>query len=224
MAKGKVTKKTTEKSPVKEEREEPQVKEETPVKEERVEEREESVEEEEETVVVTLEQRIQNLQDVVKTIHETTGVAKSELREILRDYRAERKEAARNSRRNNKKDPNRPKRKGVSGIAKETDLSNELCDFLGVSHDTQMSRMDVNRRLFAYISENNLKDPSNGQILHPDKKLASLWGPAKFPLISEKINKETGEVERPAGPLGYGFFNMQKYMKRHYPTSSTKSN
>ena len=61
-----------------------------------------------------------------------------------------------------------------SGFAKPTKLSDDLCDFLGVPHDTLMARTDVTRDLNNYIKANNLQDPNDRRKIIPDTKLKTI--------------------------------------------------
>lgn len=70
-------------------------------------------------------------------------------------------------------------KKTPSGFAKPTKLSDALCNFLGVPVGTEFARTDVTRRINSYIKENNLQDPADKRIIHPDEKLAGVlsWTP-----------------------------------------------
>ena len=62
----------------------------------------------------------------------------------------------------------------LSGFAKPTSLSKELCDFLSLPADTQLSRTVVTRMLNAYISENKLQNPEDKRKINADEKLTAL--------------------------------------------------
>jgi chromatin remodeling complex protein RSC6 len=84
-----------------------------------------------------------------------------------------------------------------SGFTKPAPISDELALFLGKSSGIEMSRTDVSREINDYIKSNNLKDQTNGRIIHPDSKLTVL------------LNVKDGEQ--------LSYFNLQKYMKHHFP-------
>ena len=109
-----------------------------------------------------------------------------------------------NKKRRNKKlaDPNRPKR-APSGFAKPTVISTELCNFLGKPEGTEMARTEVTKFLTQYISEHKLKDQKNRRKILPDKPLQKLLNA-----------NSTDEVT---------YFNLQKYMKVHFPKSKVSS-
>jgi upstream activation factor subunit UAF30 len=90
----------------------------------------------------------------------------------------------------------KPKR-APSGFAKPSNISEELCEFLGRPLGTMMARTEVTKHITQYIRVNDLQNPSNKRHILPDKKLATL-------LNSDKNDEVT-------------YFNLQKYMKHHFP-------
>ena len=90
--------------------------------------------------------------------------------------------------------------KKPSGFAKPTKVSNELCKFLNKEEGTQMARTDVAKALTKYIQTNNLQFSENKQIIIPDEKLKTLLGVTTHDKIT--------------------FFNIQKYMNRHFITDT----
>ena len=91
------------------------------------------------------------------------------------------------------------KKRAPSGFAKPALISPELCSFLGKPTGTEMARTEVTKFLTTYIKENSLQDPSNRRKILPDKKLQTLLN-----------TKKSDEVT---------YFNLQKYMKVHFPAS-----
>jgi chromatin remodeling complex protein RSC6 len=100
---------------------------------------------------------------------------------------------------NARKNKNRGNR-APSGFVKPTKISDELADFLKVSHGTLMARTDVTRKINEYICEKNLKDGANGRHIHPDALLSKLL---KF-----------DEAKNPGQQLSY--FNLQKFLAPHF--------
>jgi len=101
-----------------------------------------------------------------------------------------------NKRRKRVRDPNAPKR-APSGFAKPALISNELCSFLGKPKGTEMARTEVTKYLTQYIKTNDLQDSANRRKIIPDKKLQKL--------LNVSVNDEVT------------YFNLQKYMKVHFP-------
>jgi chromatin remodeling complex protein RSC6 len=83
-----------------------------------------------------------------------------------------------------------------SGFVKPTLISDELANFLGKSTGTEMARTAVSKEINAYIRNNNLQDKTNGRIIVPDAKLATLL------------------KTQPSDQLTY--FNLQRFMKHHF--------
>ncbi len=54
-------------------------------------------------------------------------------------------------------------------------IPDELCDFFQVPHGTQMSEIDVIRKLNVYIRENNLQNRENHVTFIPDEKMRTLF-------------------------------------------------
>jgi upstream activation factor subunit UAF30 len=83
-----------------------------------------------------------------------------------------------------------------SGFVKPTKISNELADFVGRPHGSEMARTEVTRVLTAYIREHKLQDPANGRRILADNKLSKL-------LKLQKSDELT-------------YFNLQKHMSPHF--------
>ena len=90
-------------------------------------------------------------------------------------------------------DPNKP----PSGFAKPGHISLELSKFLKIGKDDLIARTEVTKRITKYCQENDLQKKEDKRTIHPDKTLRDL-------LRLKKGDELT-------------FFNLQKYMKIHYP-------
>lgn len=90
-------------------------------------------------------------------------------------------------------DPNKP----PSGFAKPGPVSDELRKFLGINKDELIARTEVTKRINAYCKQHNLQKAEDKRTIHADSTLKSL-------LKLKKGDELT-------------FFNLQKYMKIHYP-------
>lgn len=106
----------------------------------------------------------------------------------------------RNSNKKSKKQLNKPKRE-PSGFAKPTEISHDLCDFLGREYGTEMARTEVTKYLTQYIKQHNLQEPADKRKIKPDPKLSKLLG-----------CKKEDEVT---------YFNLQKWMKPHFAAATS---
>jgi|LauGreDrversion4_2_1035121.scaffolds.fasta_scaffold765022_1 chromatin remodeling complex protein RSC6 len=97
-------------------------------------------------------------------------------------------------------DENAPK-KAPSGIVKPTNISDEMCSFMGKPAGTQLARTEVTKFITGYIKQHNLQDSVSKRNINPDTKLKSL------------LAIPDGEV--------LTYFNLQKYMKVHFPKPAT---
>lgn len=122
----------------------------------------------------------------------------ADVRLLQKNVQRHLRETARKNRRRKRApdDPNKPKR-APSGFAKPALISPALCTFLGKPNGTEMARTEVTKFLTTYIKDNNLQDQANKRRILPDKKLGKLLNPGK----GEEVT----------------YFNLQKYMKVHFP-------
>lgn len=84
----------------------------------------------------------------------------------------------------------------LSGFAKPSLLSNELCDFMGVAHGTSMARTEVTRMINEYIKTNSLQAAEDKRTIIPDVKLQQILNIG----ADDKLT----------------YFNLQKFMKHHF--------
>ena len=98
------------------------------------------------------------------------------------------------------------KKRPPSGFAKPALISPALCNFLGCPHGTEMARTEVTKFLTNYIKEHNLQDQANRRHIIPDNKLQAL------------LNVNETEEDK------LTYFNLQKYMKVHFPASKKDKN
>ena len=90
-------------------------------------------------------------------------------------------------------DPNKP----PSGFAKPGPVSEELRSFLSLGKDDLIARTEVTKRITAYCKEHKLQKESDKRTIEVNEPLRKLL----------RINKNEELT----------FFNLQKYMKVHYP-------
>ena len=91
------------------------------------------------------------------------------------------------------RDPNAPK----SGFAKPGPVSDEMCKFLSISKGELISRTDVTKKIHEYCKLKNLQNPADKRQIKVDAPLRKLL----------KMTKDDNLT----------FFNLQKYIKIHFP-------
>ena len=83
------------------------------------------------------------------------------------------------------------------GFAVPSQVTNEMCEFMGVETGTAISRIQITQQINKYIKENQLENPENKQNILPDEKLWKILGE------DAKENKIT-------------HFTLQKYLNKHF--------
>ena len=131
--------------------------------------------------------QLKTLQNTLKEL--TTYTAKLEKR-VARDQKAVQKRVNGKRRRTN---PNA----SPSGFSKPGPVSDELSKFLKLGKGELIARTEVTKRINAYCKEHGLQGKEDKRVLKPDKTLKTLLrlGP------KDELT----------------FFNLQKYMKVHFP-------
>jgi len=118
---------------------------------------------------------------------------------VLTDFRSLQKRTERElkaAQKANTKRKRKPGNRAPSGFVKPTLISDQLADFLGKAHGSELARTEVTREINQYIRANSLQDKDNGRIIKPDAKLKALLGV-----------KDSEELT---------YFNLQKFMSPHF--------
>ena len=87
-----------------------------------------------------------------------------------------------------------------SGFQLPVYLSNNLCDFLEIEHNSKLPRTEVTKSIIKYISDNQLFNPNKKTQIIPNEKLLKLLG--------DNVDLD-----------GLTRFTIQKYMNCHYLTN-----
>ena len=82
-----------------------------------------------------------------------------------------------------------------SGFAKPSKVTNKLTDFMNKESGSMVARTEVTKYLIKYIKENSLQKINDKRVIKPDDKLLDLL--------------DSGEEE-------VTYFNLQKYMNKHF--------
>lgn len=156
---------------------------------------------EQEPATPTLDDDFRSMLAHIVELKSNLSAVISEFRRLQKRAIREIKEAARQGKKRRRTPANG--KRAPSGFAKPGDISPELCDFMDKPHGTKMARTEVTKFLTQYIKSNNLQDQSNKRRILCNDELATLLS-------------VTPEVE-------VTYFNLQKFMKPHFPKSATSS-
>ena len=99
----------------------------------------------------------------------------------------------------------------LSGFTKPTRISDEMANFLGVAHGTEMARTAVSKEIHNYVEKHGLKNPNNGRYFRADAKLTKL--------LNYHYKEGSGDDKKQM----LGYFNLQKYMKHHFQKAGTSA-
>lgn len=136
------------------------------------------------------------------TILASTKSLKAEVKRLQKRSKKEISDAQKSSKKRKSKQTGGEgkAKRAPSGFAKPSEISKSLCDFLGKPIGTEMARTEVTKYITQYIKNNNLQNPENKRHIIPDLKLGNL------------LNVQNNEVVT--------YFNLQKFMKHHFPKSA----
>jgi hypothetical protein len=112
------------------------------------------------------------------------------------------------SRASNKKNKNKTRKQGngvAHGFAKNSSLSDVLCDLLSLPHGSELSSPKVTSMIADYVRTNELYIPSlnNKSVFRCDEKLLSVLGEPKYP--AKKTDPSLG--------INHSYWNLQTTMK-----------
>lgn len=119
------------------------------------------------------------------------------IKSLEKEYSKERKEMEKKVAKTTRKSS---KARSPSGFAKQSPISAQLAEFLGLPEGTELARTEATRKINAYIKEHNLQNPAAKKQIICDAKLKGLLQPAD------------GEVVE--------YFNLQRFLKKHFTTKA----
>lgn len=139
--------------------------------------------------------------DILTRLQEFRSLSNTLMQDVRKLHKNVNRQIRESSKKNRRRKPaSGDSKRPPSGFAKPALISDPLCQFLSVPSGTEMARTEVTKYLTKYIKEHKLQDSDNKRIINCDSKLASLLN----------VN--------PSDEVTY--FNLQKYMKPHFPTSA----
>jgi chromatin remodeling complex protein RSC6 len=148
-----------------------------------------------------LDIEFQNILDVLNNFKLQFSFMHQQVKNLEKNVKKQMKELNKKITKNARKNEN--KKQILSGFARPSKVSKELCDFMHKTEGTEIARTEVTCALVNYIKEHNLENKENKKIILPDDNLKFLLG------------IENGEEVT--------YFTIQKYMNKHF-NPVTKNN
>jgi upstream activation factor subunit UAF30 len=145
------------------------------------------------TPLTTLDEDISAVTKNLTTLKDTVASMLSQVKKLEKRVHREIKDARKRKRRSKVEEGPDAKPRTPSIFERPTQVTDELCKFLGKSNGTLMSRSEVTKAVNNYVKEKGLK---NKHDIKPDAALKKLL------TISDE-DKLT-------------YFNLQRYLNRHY--------
>ena len=141
---------------------------------------------------LTMRMRVMN--ESVETLTKTLKVLATELKLVQKEVGKMKPK----KRVKKEVDPDAPRRENA--LEKPVVITEELCDFLGLTRGDLYSRQTVTKTINKYVKDHDLQNPENRRFILLD---------------SEAGQKLKTLLRDPDQPLT--FFNIQRYLKPHYP-------
>jgi len=127
-----------------------------------------------------------------------TGISdiQQQLRMLEKQNKILRKEEAKETKEAKKNDGDNKKQKKLTGFNISEKMSNELCDFMKLPHNSKSPRTSITKYILDYIRTNKLQDNTERKYIQMDDKLKTLF----------KLENIDNELT---------YFNIHKYINKH---------
>ena len=106
----------------------------------------------------------------------------------------------------NKKKKKRKKILNKKGITHKKEVPAKIKEFFKLDNNCLLSRIEITKKFYRYISEKNLKYDKDKRIIIPDKKLRDLFN------LEENINKKLDVKDKTLLTV----YTIQTYIKKCY--------
>uniref|UniRef100_A0A6C0JHC7 DM2 domain-containing protein n=1 Tax=viral metagenome TaxID=1070528 RepID=A0A6C0JHC7_9ZZZZ len=142
-----------------------------------------------------VDKQFRSLEQTLSTFRSQITALQSQMRAVEKNTKREMKILKKLADKNRNKGNRKP-----SGFATPSKISSELCEFMGRESGTQVARTEVTQFVIGYIKQHNL---GQSKEIKPDEKLQQLLGSTDEDTVT--------------------YFNLQKYMNRHFPSKNKKA-
>lgn len=158
-------------------------------------------------VVVEVDPMVRQLASITELLDTLSKTSKSltvEMKALTKDVNKLRLSKAGGKKHKRLVDPDTPRKLGA--LEKPVPITDELADFLGLTKGENYSRQQVTQSVNKFVKDNDLQNPENRRYIL---------------LESEAGLKLKSLLRDPDQPLT--FFNIQRYLKVHYPKVESDS-
>lgn len=159
-----------------------------------------------EVVVDPMVRQLNMMSELLDTLGKTSKALTAEMKMLTRDVNKMRIASAKGSKGSKRAkkivDPDAPRKLGA--LEKPVPITDELADFLGLTKGDMFSRQFITQSINKFVKDNELQNPENRRYIL---------------LESEAGLKLKALLRDPDQPLT--FFNIQRYLKVHYPKVET---
>jgi hypothetical protein len=160
--------------------------------------------------------KLENVLNQISTIYDSLTLFKmnintlqQQLKVLEKDVKKEIKQIQKQKQKQSEEEIIKSKRK-PSGFAKPGNVTNELCRFMECEEGTKLARTKVTQYLFKYIKDNDLTETYselNEETGKNQKKTKIILDDKLKLLLGIKDENEYYEIN---------YFNIQKYMNKHF--------
>jgi chromatin remodeling complex protein RSC6 len=153
------------------------------------------------------ENEYNELQSELTKLQEQVSLCKNKLKKFYKLTCKEVSKATKNKKNNSKRSP--------TGFDKPCDVPSSLKTLLNINDSEQVARPVITKKIYEYIDSNNLRDTTDKRVLRVNDSLAKA-----LCLTSQEV-KVINASTSPKDKSGLNFYNIQKYIKKMYSSSST---
>ena len=163
----------------------------------------------EQVQVFESENEYNELQSELSKLQEQVSLCKNKLKKFYKLTCKEVSKATKNKKNSSKRSP--------TGFDKPCDVPLSLKTLLNINDSEQVARPVITKKIYEYIDSNNLRDTTDKRVLRVNDSLAKA-----LCLTSQEV-KVINASTSPKDKSGLNFYNIQKYIKKMYSSSTTAS-
>lgn len=157
-----------------------------------------------EVVVDPMVRQLTTMAELLDTLAKTSKSLTLEMKALTKDVNKLRVSKSSGKKQKRVVNPDTPRKLGA--LEKPVQITEELAEFLGLTKGEMYSRQQVTQGVNRFVKENDLQNPENRRYIL---------------LESEQGLKLKALLRDPDQPLT--FFNIQRYLKVHYPKPESDS-